>query len=140
AGPGASAQTSAGAKPAAPGGGAPAGAEKKSLASVVKPMRKTDGLFAIYQDTTTGSLMMSVSKDKIGKEFIYFTHVVDAPVADGDFCGAFGANTVFTVRKVFNKLEFVTQNPSFWFDKDNALARAASANISPAVVSVQEIV
>lgn len=140
AGPAASAQTSAGAKPAAPGAGASATAEKKSIASVVKPMRKTDGLFAVYQDTTNGSLMMSVSKDKIGKEFIYFTHVVDAPVAAGAFRGAFGTNNVFTVRKVFNKLEFVTQNPSFWFDKDHALARAASANISPAVVAVQEIV
>src|SRR4029078_6359032 len=140
AGPGASAQTSAGAKPAAPGGGAPAGAEKKSLASVVKPMRKTDGLFAIYQDTTNGSLMMSVAKDKIGKEFIYFTHVVDAPVAVGAFRGAFGTNNVFTAQKHFNRLEFVTQNPTFWFDKEHALSRAASANISPAVVAVQDIV
>ena len=103
-------------------------------------MKKNDGLFSIYQDTTNGSLMMAVSKDKIGKEFIYFTHVVDAPVAAGAFRGAFGTNNTFTVRKVFNKLEFVTQNPSFWFDKSSPLARAASANISPAVVAVQDIV
>ncbi len=134
----ASAQT-AGAKPAGAGGATPA-PEKKSIASVVKPMKKTEGLFAIYQDTTNGSLMMSVAKDKIGKEFIYFTHVVDAPVAAGAFRGAFGTNNVFTVRKHFNRLEFVTQNPSYWFEKENALARAASANISPAVVAVQEIV
>ena len=118
----------------------PASAEKKSLASVVKTMKKNDGLFAIYQDTTNGSLMMSISKDKIGKEFIYFTHVVDAPVAAGAFRGAFGANNVFHVQKHFNRIEFVTQNPGFWFDSGNALSRAASANISPAVVAVQEIV
>jgi len=135
-----SAQASA-AKPAGPAGGAPAASgEKKSLASVVKPMKKSDGLFAIYQDTTNGSLMMSVPKNKIGQEFIYFTHVVDAPVAVGAFRGAFGTNNVFTVQKHFNRLEFVTQNPSFWFDKEHALSRAASANISPAVVAVQEIV
>ena len=140
AGPQASAQATSGAKPAAPGGAAPAGGEKKSLASVVKPMKKTDGLFTVYQDTTNGSLMMSIAKNKIGKEFIYFTHVVEAPVAAGAFRGAYGGSNVFQVRKHFNRLEFVTQNPSFYFDKDHALARAASANISPAVVAVQEIV
>jgi hypothetical protein len=127
-------------KPAATGAPAPASAEKKSLASVVKTMKKSDGLFAIYQDTTNGSLMMSISKNKIGKEFIYFTHVVDAPIAAGAFRGAFGANNVFQVQKHFNRIEFVTQNPGFWFDSGNALSRAASANISPAVVAVQEIV
>ncbi|HEX2723862.1 MAG TPA: zinc-dependent metalloprotease, partial [Gemmatimonadaceae bacterium] len=133
---------------AGPGGAKPAGTaapstpapEKKSLASVVKPMKKTDGLFAIYQDTANGSLMMQVSKDKLGKEFIYFTHVVDAPVTAGAFRGAFGTNNVFTVRRHFNRLEFVTQNPAFYFDSANALSRAAAANISTATVAVQDIV
>lgn len=123
---------------AAPAGGAPT--DKKTIAATVKAMKKMDGLFAVYQDTVTGSLMMSVAKNKIGKEFIYFTHVVDAPVAAGAFRGAFGANNVFKVEKHFNRIEFITQNPSFWFDSGHALARAASANISPAVVAVQEIV
>ena len=126
--PAPAASTSAQASGPKPAGAAPApapGGEKKSLASVVKPMKKNDGLFAIYQDTTNGSLMMSISKDKIGREFIYFTHVVDAPVAVGAFRGAFGTNNVFTVQKHFNRLEFVTQNPSFWFDNGHALARAA---------------
>ena len=138
--PSASAQAPAGgAKPAgAPAG--PAASDKKSIASVVKPMKKTDGLFAVYQDTANGSLMMLVSKDKIGKEFIYFTHVVDAPVAAGAFRGAFANNNIFTVRRHFNRLEFVTQNPGFWFDNGSALSRAASANISTATVAVQDIV
>ena len=135
--PSSSAQTSGAAKPAGPG--APTG-EKKSIASTVKSMKKMEGLFTIYQDTTNGSLMMSVPKNKLGSEFVYFTHVVDAPVAAGAFRGAFGSNNVFLVRKSYNKLEFVTQNPNFYFDSQHALARAASANISPAVVSVQEIV
>lgn len=135
------AQAGAAAKPAgAPVTGAPAAGEKKPLATVVKPMKKTDGLFTIYQDTANGSLMMQVAKNKIGKEFIYFTHVVDGPVAAGAFRGAFGENNVFTVRRHFNRLEFVTQNPGFWFDSGSALSRAASANISTATVAVQDIV
>jgi hypothetical protein len=138
--PSSSAQATGAAKPAGPGAGAPSGSEKKSIASTVKSMKKMEGLFTVYQDTTNGSLMMSVPKNKLGSEFIYFTHVVDAPVAAGAFRGAFGSNNVFLVRKSYNKLEFVTQNPNFYFDSQHALARAASANISPAVVAVQEIV
>jgi hypothetical protein len=140
-------QTGQGSTAAKPAGSSPTGApgaqgaaDKKTIASTVKSMKKMDGLFAIYQDTTTGSLMMSVPKTKIGKEFIYFTHVVDAPVAVGAFRGAFGTNNTFKIDKQFNKLAFITQNPSYWFDSGHALSRAASANISPAVVAVQEIV
>lgn len=113
--------------------------EKKSIATLIKPTKKIDGLFTVYQDTANGSVMMAISKDKIGREFIYFTHIVDAPVAAGYFRGAFGPNNVFALRKHFNRLEFVTQNPNHWFEAGHALNRAASANISPAVVAVQEI-
>ncbi len=118
---------------------APASGDKKSIASLVKTSKKVDGLFTVYQDTANGSLMMAVSKDKLGKEFIYFTHIVDAPVAAGFFRGAFGTNNTFSVRRHFNRLEFVTQNANHYFEEGHALARAASANISPAVVAVQDI-
>ena len=127
------------ARPAGAQAATPAAGEKKSIATLVKPARKVDGLFTMYQDTTNGSLMMAISKDKLGKEFIYFTHIVDAPVAAGFFRGAFGANNTFMVRKHFNRIEFVTQNPRHFFEEGHALARAASANISPAVVAVQDI-
>ncbi len=118
---------------------APGAGDKKSIASLVKSSKKVDGLFTVYQDTANGSLMMAVSKDKLGKEFIYFTHIVDAPVAAGFFRGAFGTNNTFSVRRHFNRLEFVTQNANHYFEEGHALARAASANISTAVVAVQDI-
>lgn len=137
--PAPSAGSATAARPAGAQAAAPAGGEKKSIASLVKPTRKVDGLFTMYQDTTNGSLMMAISKDKLDKEFIYFTHIVDAPVAAGFFRGAFGTNNTFMVRKHFNRIELVTQNPRHFFEEGHALARAASANISPAVVAVQDI-
>ncbi|HUF66163.1 MAG TPA: zinc-dependent metalloprotease [Gemmatimonadaceae bacterium] len=125
-------------QPAAAAAGS--GAQRKTIASVTRGHRKIDGLFTVYQDTTSGSLHMLVPKDKVGKEFIYFTHAVDAPVATGRFRGAFGSNNVFTIRRHFNRVEFVTQGTEFWFDSASPLARAANANISPATVVVQEIV
>lgn len=121
-----------GARPADP-------AQRKTIADVTKGSRKYEGLFTIYQDTATGSVHMLVPKAMLEKEFIYFTHTVDAPVTAGRFRGAFGDNNVFTIRRHFNRLEFVTQNTRHWFNASSPLARASSANISPATVSVQDI-
>ncbi|MGI9043243.1 MAG: hypothetical protein ACR2GK_03855, partial [Gemmatimonadaceae bacterium] len=66
--PAPSAGSATAARPAGAQAAAPAGGEKKSIASLVKPTRKVDGLFTMYQDTTNGSLMMAISKDKLDKE------------------------------------------------------------------------
>lgn len=135
--PAGSAQTASAATSA---GGTAATPAKKTIASATRTSRKVDGLFSLYQDTANGSLHMVVKKDQLGKEFIYFMHVVDGVTSAGYFRGAFANNDVFSIRKNYNKLEFVTQNTSFYFDPASPLARAASANISPSVVTVQEIV
>jgi hypothetical protein len=129
-----------GAQPTGQGAAAARPAEKKTIASATKTSKKVQGLFTVFQDTANGSLQILVPKNAVGKEFIYFTHVVDAPVAAGRFRGQFRGSNVFTIRKHFNRVEFVGQNTSFWFDPSSPLARASSANVSPATVVVQEIV
>ena len=104
--------------------------KEKTIAELVKKSRKIDGLFALYQDKTNGSLQMVISKDQIGKEYIYFTQVADGLVNVGRFRGAYGGSKVFKIKKYFNKIEFVTQNTSFYFDKNNPLYRAKDANTS----------
>lgn len=137
--PAASAQPGSAGAAGASTAAAPAPA-RKTITAATRTSRKVDGLFSLYQDTANGSLHMLVRKDQLGKEFIYFMHVVDGVTSAGYFRGAFANNDVFSIRKNYNKLEFVTQNTQFYFDPANPLARAASANISPSVVSVQEIV
>jgi hypothetical protein len=131
------------AAPAGPAAGAAsaqgAGAAR-SIASVTRASQKHDGLFTLYQDTTNGSVHLALHRDQLDREYIYFLHTVDPPVAAGQFRGQFRNNTVFSVRRNFNKIEFVTENTNFYFDPDNAIARAADANISRAVVAVQDIV
>ena len=116
-----------------------AGRRTPSIASVTRTSRKYDGLFTIYQDTLTGSTQLAIKEDQIGREFIYFPHVMDAPASIA-FRGAFGNSQPFTVRRVFNKLQFVVENANFYFDPRNPLSRAADANTSTAVVASSEIV
>jgi len=116
------------------------GKKPKTIAEIVKPNKKFDGLFTLYQDTTNGAVHLLIKQAQLEKEFIYFTHAREGVLAAGHFRGAFEDNRIFSIRKHFNKIEFVSENTAFYFDETNALRRAASANISPSVLVSQEIV
>ncbi len=123
---------------------APSGSSKKddekSFADAVKSAEAIEGLFTVYRDTTSGALQMVIEPEQFEKEFIYFTFVVDGVPVGGHFRGQFRDNSVFSLHRRFNKVEFVEENTAFYFDEGSPLARAAEANISPAVLAVEEIV
>lgn len=126
-----------------PAGGKPADdkAKKgKSISDVVGKDKKHEGLFTLYQNSTNGTAHLVVKKSQLDKEFIYFTHTVDGVPAAGHFRGLFRDNRVFSLRKHFNRIEFVAENTAFYFSPTNALKRAAAANISPAILASLEIV
>ena len=83
---------------------------------------------------------MAISKDQLGKEFIYFGQVKDGVLEAGAFRGAYDGEFIFTVNKYFNRLEFVRENTRFYFDDENPLKRAEDANISKAIMASQEII
>lgn len=68
-------------------------------------------------------------------EFIYFVHTMDGEPNLGLFRGQFRENEVFTLRKYYGAIEFHQENVSFYFDPDNALSKAADANVTPAVLA-----
>jgi hypothetical protein len=111
----------------------------KKISEVTKRFKKIDGLFPIYQDTTTGSIKMVVRKDQIGKEYIYFSQIADGVIDAGAIRGSYRGSKVFKIEKYFNKIEFVTQNTSSYFDPKNALSKSASANMSVGVMASLKI-
>lgn len=113
--------------------------EIKTLASETESSKRFDGLLTVYQDTTDGSLKLSIRKDQIDKEYVYFTHTVNGPTIAGHFRGYFRDNRVFSIRKHFNRLEFVSENTAFYFDEKHPLSRAANANVSNAILVSEEI-
>lgn len=108
----------------------PKKSKEKTIKELTKSSKKIEGLFTIYQDTITGSLQMVISEDQLGKEYIHFTQVADGVLDAGRFRGAYGSSKVFKVEKYFNKIEFITQNTSFYFDPENAVSKSKDANIS----------
>lgn len=106
----------------------------KLIKDMVKKCETFEGLFTIYQDTTSGSTYMQISKDQLEKEFIYVSMITDGPLVAGQFRGAYQANNIFTITRYFDRLELTAKNTRFYFDQENALSRAADANISEAIV------
>ena len=104
--------------------------KEKTIAELVKKSKKIDGLFTLYQDKASGTLRMLISKDQLNKEYIYFSQIANGVVDAGRFKGAYRGSKVFKIKKYFNKIEFVTQNTSFYFDPKNAISRSKNANMS----------
>lgn len=93
-----------------------------------------EGLFTIHQDTTDGSVKMEIRKDQLDKEYIYFGLTQDGVLEAGHFRGNFRDNKVIKIRRHFDRVEFVNVNTRYHFDEDSPLSRAASANISDAIL------
>jgi len=124
------------------GGSDNAGSEDEavSYASVVEKSEHFEGFFDVYRDKESGETYLAIKPGQIDQEFIYNSVVVDGVVEGGAFRGAFADNKIISIRRHFKRIEFVNDNTAFYFDPNNTLSRAADANISDAILAVQEIV
>lgn len=113
---------------------------KKSIKETVKSCAAFEGLFTIYQDTTNGTAYLKVNKEQLNKEYIYFNYAENGVLAAGYFKGNFRDNEVFSIRKYYDKIEFIEENTGFYFDPQNPLSNASSANINKPVLASLKIV
>ena len=109
----------------------PPAKKEKTIAELVKSSKKLEGLFPMYQDTITGSMQMVVSDKQIDKEFIYFSQIANGVMDAGRINrGSYMDSKVVKIEKYFDKIEFVVQNTSFYFDPESPLSKSKDANIS----------
>lgn len=112
---------------------------KPGVADKTKGHRKSAGLFTVYQDTTTGSTQLYIRKDQLNKEFIYQSFSL------GGSTGLFlnqsmhRSTFIFKVRKVFDKLEFATQNTNFFYDPNNPVSKSANVDAPEAVFLSEKV-
>jgi len=107
---------------------------KKTIEELTKKSEKIEGLFTIYRDTVTGYLKMLIREEQIGKEFIYFSQIRNGITDIHSFKGQYQKSKVFKVKKHYNRIEFVTQNHSFYFDPENNLSKSSDTNISEGIM------
>jgi hypothetical protein len=111
-----------------------------SIAEKVKMCRSFIGLFKFYQDTINGNVFLSIQKNQIGKEFIYFGYCENGVLEAGHHKGAFQSNNVFRLRKMYDRIDLVTENTAFYFDPKNPISKASNANISHAVIASLKVI
>jgi len=111
-----------------------------SYASVIEKSEHFEGFFDVYRDKESGETYLAIKPEQIDQEFIYNAIIVDGVVEGGLFRGFFGDNKIMSVRRHFKRIEFVNDNAAYYFDPDSALSRAAEANISDAILAIQDIV
>jgi hypothetical protein len=113
--------------------------EEDKFGDLVKKCTKFDGLFTMYRDTVTGKTYIAIREDQLNKEYIYFNHIENAPPGTGYFKGSFGSSKVIRFAKNYEKLDIIQENTSFYFDPNNAISKAADANINEAILASEKI-
>jgi hypothetical protein len=111
-----------------------------SIAERIKKCKKIDGLFPLYRDTLTGSLLMLINEKQMNKEYIYFSYVENGNTTTGHNKGTFRGNKIFTISKYFNQIEFTTQNTNFYFSPENEIHKAAHSNITNGLMASEKII
>jgi len=119
---------------------APVVPPKPGIADKVKSSRKKDGLFAIYQDTATGSVQLYIKKDQLGKDFIYQSFSMGGPTTLYLNQNMIRATFIFQISKTYDKLTFANQNTRFYYDPSNAVSKAANVDAAPANFYTEKIV
>lgn len=123
-------------------GGAIAQNDEEGLPTVdamMEDFTSSEGLFDFYTDPETGALYMAITDDQLGEEFIAFTYAENGVLEAGVFRGAYGSQRIIRFDKHYGNLELTEVNTSFYFDEENAISRAANANISDATLTSLDI-
>ena len=107
----------------------------KSVADFTKDFKLDEGLFNLYQDTAKGSMYMHIPTEAMNDEFIYFSQVEDGVVSSGFFRGSYRGSKVITFHRHFGQLEVHAENTNFHVDPENALSKAADANLNTPILA-----
>ena len=112
---------------------------EKTITELTKSSKKFDGLFPIYQDTISGDLKLIIKEKQLNKDYIYFSQIADGITEIQTFRGSYRGSTILNIKKHFNKIEFISPNTAFYFDKTNPISKSSRANISDAIITSTKI-
>ena len=108
--------------------------KKETLTEILEKKDAFAGFVDIYRDKKDGSGLVVFDESQLNTPFLYFVSTVDGAVTAGTFRGQFRGSRLIEFRRNFDRIEVVSKTPRFYFDPENAVSKAAAANISEAVL------
>lgn len=118
----------------------PKSTSKKTIIETTKNCIEYDGLFKIYQDKDNAKSFIEIDTLQFNKEFIYFSYIEDGVGDSRNVRGRFRGSKIITIKKYFNKIDFIIENYSYYFDPESPLSRASDANINEPIIISEEII
>jgi len=109
---------------------------KDKYAEKIKNADVYEGLFTLYRDPDKGNVYIEISEDQLNKEYIHFSYIENGVSDAGFFRGNFRGSKVFKIEKYYNRIEFIQENTTYYFDEESTLSKSSNANINrPVLVS-----
>ncbi len=109
--------------------------EKTDYEKISEKGNIIDGLFPMYRDTADGTTYLTIHPDQLDQEYIYFSYVANGVVDAGYFTGGYRGSKIIKFTKVYDHIEVIEQNTSFYFDENNAISKASEANINNPILA-----
>ena len=113
--------------------------EELSLTETLAKQTSYEGFLDIYRDKKDGAGLVIIEESDLNKPFLYIASTVDGVVAAGTFRGDYRQARLIEFRRYFNRIDVIAKSNRFYFDPENAISRAASANTSESVLVSLEI-
>ena len=110
-----------------------------SIAEKTKGMTPMTGMFKLYQDTATGELFIQINAQQLKKEYIHFTYTENGVVEVGHNRGSYRGSRIISFNRRFNQVDVIQHNTNYYFDPNNAVSKAADANISASILASEKI-
>lgn len=111
----------------------------KSIEEITKKCIEHEGLFTVFQDTASGSLYMLIDSTHFDNEFIHFSQVANGVLDAGYFKGSYRGSRIFRVNRYYDRIDFVLENTSYYFDENNALHKSKNTNINKPIILSEKI-
>ena len=110
--------------------------EPKTIESFIEEngLEEIDGFMHIWVDKEKEDYFLQLNIADLNEEFIYFTYILDAPQASGNFGGALSDGSILEFRKFKKDIGLYKKNTRFIYDQASKISQSKLRNIQEAFI------
>jgi len=108
----------------------------KTIGSFIEEneLDEIDGFMHLWVDKEKDDYFLQLNVSDLNNEFIYFTYILDAPQASGNFGGALSDGSILEFRKFKKDIGLYKKNTKFIYDETSNISQSKLRNIQEAFI------